>query len=324
MKENYQKISLELIAGLKDTQREVVLRRFGLAGRERETLEAIGKDFGVCRERVRQIEESALEKIRPRLNQYQTVYQDFLKYFQKVGQLKKEDILLSELGEGKFQNEVRFLLSLKKPFEKMTGNDDFYSFWYVNKNSFQTAKKAIDAISNGFEKNKKPLPIKDITLSFPLKKEFLMSYLEASKKIQRNDEGFYGLRNWPEINPKGIKDKAYLAFKKAHKPLHFSEVASLILGSHLQTVHNELIRDPRFILVGRGVYALAEWGYEPGQVKDIILKILQKTKKPLTKEEILKKVLEQRVVKENTVLLNLNNKKYFLKDPRGRYLTKEI
>lgn len=324
MNTNYQKISLELVAGLKDKQKEVILRRFGLAGKEKETLEAIGEDFGVCRERVRQIEESALEKIRPKLNQYQTVYQDFLKYFQKAGQLKKEDVLLSELGGGKFQNEVNFLLSLKKPFERMTGNDDFYSFWQVNKNAFQTAKKAVDAVSNNFEKNRKPMALKDITSPFPLKKEFLMSYLQVSKKIQRNNEGLYGLRNWPEINPKGIKDKAYLAFKKAQKPLHFSQVASLISGSHLQTVHNELIRDPRFILVGRGVYALAEWGYEPGQVKDIILKILQNSKKPLAKEEVLEKVMEQRMVKENTVLLNLNNKKYFLKDPRGRYKTKEI
>jgi hypothetical protein len=228
------------------------------------------------------------------------------------------------LGGGKFQNEVRFLLSLKKPFERMAGDEDFYSFWYVNKNALQTAKRAVDTIASGFEKNKKPVPLKDITPPFPLKREFLVSYLETSKKIQRNDEGFYGLKNWPEINPKGIKDKAYLAFKKAQKPLHFSQVANLISGSHLQTVHNELIRDPRFILVGRGVYALAEWGYEPGQVKDVISKILQNSKKPLTREEIIKKVCEQRMVKENTVLLNLNNKKYFLKDPRGKYTIKEI
>jgi len=71
--------------------------------------------------------------------------------------------------------------------------------------------------------------------------------------------------------------------------------------------------------VGRGTYALAEWGYLPGEVKEVIFRILKEEKKPLKKEEILKKVLEQRLVKENTILLNLSNKKYFLKDSLGRY-----
>ena len=90
-----------------------------------------------------------------------------------------------------------------------------------------------------------------------------------------------------------------------------------------QTVHNELIKDPRFVLVGRGLYALKEWGYEEGQVKDVILKILKEARKPLPKEEILAGVLKQRMVKENTVLLNLNNKKYFLKTPEGKYISKD-
>jgi hypothetical protein len=63
---------------------------------------------------------------------------------------------------------------------------------------------------------------------------------------------------------------------------------------------------------------LREWGYEPGQVKDVIIKIL-KENGPLTKKEILERVLKQRLVKENTILLNLNNKKYFLKDSQGKY-----
>jgi len=98
----------------------------------------------------------------------------------------------------------------------------------------------------------------------------------------------------------------------------------LLEGSLVQTVHNELIKDSRFVLVGRGIYALEEWGYYPGQVKDIILKVLKEERKPLTKEEILEKVRAQRLVKENTILLNLSNKKYFFRDPQGRYRIKEI
>ncbi len=148
--------------------------------------------------------------------------------------------------------------------------------------------------------------------------------MEVSKKIQKNKEDLFGLKDWPEINPKGIKDRAYLVFKKIEKPLHFAEVANLIEGSQIQTVHNELIRDSRFVLVGRGIYALTEWGYYSGQVKDVISKVLKETGKPLTKEEVLERVLKQRLVKENTILLNLSNKNYFLRDPQGRYMVKEI
>jgi len=98
----------------------------------------------------------------------------------------------------------------------------------------------------------------------------------------------------------------------------------LLEGSLVQTVHNELIKDSRFVLVGRGIYALEEWGYYPGQVKDVILRVLREERKPITKEEILEKVLEQRLVKENTILLNLSNKKYFERDVQGKYKVKEI
>ncbi len=128
------------------------------------------------------------------------------------------------------------------------------------------------------------------------------------------------MKDWPEINPRNIKDKAYLVFKKEKRPLHFREVANLIGPDALpQTVHNELIKDQRFVLVGRGLYALKEWGYEEGDVKDVISKILRKVKKPLSKKEILSRVLKQRMVKENTVLINLQNRKHFIRKDDGRY-----
>ena len=80
---------------------------------------------------------------------------------------------------------------------------------------------------------------------------------------------------------------------------------------------------PRFVLVGRGLYALGEWGYQPGQVKDVILSVLKESEKPLTREQVLDKVLKQRIVKANTVFLNLNNKKFFLKNPEGKYQVRE-
>src|SRR3989344_4735689 len=66
-----------------------------------------------------------------------------------------------------------------------------------------------------------------------------------------------------------------LVIRKHGSPIHFRDVAKQIMvmfkkKAHVATTHNELIKDPRFVLVGRGLYALAEWGYAPGIVRDVI------------------------------------------------------
>jgi RNA polymerase nonessential primary-like sigma factor len=55
------------VCELGDTQRAVVERRFGLHGYRRETLESIGREIGVTRERVRQIQLDALKNLREML-----------------------------------------------------------------------------------------------------------------------------------------------------------------------------------------------------------------------------------------------------------------
>jgi hypothetical protein len=329
MEFNYQQICENLLKDLPDRQREVISRRFALKGEggvKRETLEAIGKDFGITRERVRQIEEDGLSKIKPKIKEYQKIFQHFKKLLKETGDLKREDIFLKNLAGENYQNQVFFLLTLAKDFQRFSETKERYPFWTINLRSVDLAQKVIDCLSEKLKEINRPLTFQELKslVNFSLSPRVLESFLEISKVIQKNADGFFGLKDWPEINPRGIKDKAYLVFKKEKRPLHFTEVANLIPEKALpQTVHNELIKDPRFVLVGRGTYALAEWGYFPGEVKEVIFRIL-KEEGPLTKEEILKKVLSQRVVKVNTVLLNLANKKYFLRDSQGRYQIKEI
>lgn len=355
---SYQKICQNILQGLSPRTGEVLSRRFGLKTGERETLDAIGQDFGICRERVRQIEGDGFSKIKPKIEKYQKIFQYFTKQLKNYGDLKKEDILLSELGGEKWKSQVYFLLTLDSRFERLGESEDFHSLWTINRNSLKKAQDFINSISRKLEKLGKPVALKEICSLVSLDKRFLTSYteppkearwakkalpssspslsaearwekrfisstLEISKKIQKNSENLFGLIYWPEINPRGARDKAYLVFKKAKTPLHFRKVAEFIEGTLPQTVHNELIRDERFVLVGRGIYALREWGYYPGQVKDVILKILKDERKPLAKEEILEKTLKQRLVKENTIFLNLSNTKYFLRDSQGKYIVKE-
>jgi hypothetical protein len=221
--------------------------------------------------------------------------------------------------QGKWQAQVYFLLTLWGEFIRVSDGDDFHSLWAQNSASLEVAKNAIKQVEAKLNEQNHPISARELSTVTGLKKPVLESYLETSKRVQKNAEGLYGMREWPEINPKGIKDKIYLLFKKSQKPFHFTDVASRIQGSLVQTVHNELIRDPRFVLIGRGIYALKEWGYVEGDVKDVIGNILTSESHPLTKDEIIEKVLKQRRIKQNTILMNLSNKKYFTKDDQGKY-----
>ncbi len=330
---NYQNICLSILAVLPSKHKEIILRRFGIKGGGKETLESIGQKFGITRERVRQIEADAFQRMAEKKEEKETkkVFTDFEDYFRKQGGLKREDILLADLGGKNFQNPVYFLLTLGDKFCRFSETNNNYPFWAIDKNLPQNLTNVLTNLIKVFEKEKRPFPEKDfLKLSLNQKPEIFLSSVEISKRIERGPLGEYGLTEWSNIKPKGVKDRAFLALKREKKPLHFREIARLasqVEGGIVkkkevfpQTAHNELIKDQRFVLVGRGIYALREWGYNKGTVKEIISDILRKSKKALSKEDLVKEVLNQRLVKENTILLNLQDKNLFQKDSQGKYI----
>jgi len=355
---DYQKLSQILFNGLNQRQVLIISRRFGFQNGKAETLEAIGRDLGLTRERIRQIIATTLKKIKKEnsTSEITKVFSQLAKYLQKNGGLKREDLFFSEPDFNHQQNSaswINFLLTLNENFYRVNESKDFYSFWMVNSNVLVLTEKTLRLLGKKLLKQKKTLEFKELlTASGFTKKsdqQFLKSSLEISKKILKAVDGKYGLKSWPEVNPRGVRDLALLVFKRVKKPLHFIEVANLIdkiiLGqkdlqefsvitaaaagvprkkTNFQTVHNQLIKDSQFVLIGRGVYALKEWGYDPGTVKDMISKVLKEARNPLPEKEILKRVLSQRLVKESTILLNLGNKKCFLKKENGKYSLREV
>ena len=337
--------------------KEVIARRFGLQNGQRHTLEAIGRDHNITRERVRQIEEGGLTALKQAkiMDKFQPVFKVVGEHLKEHGELKKEDRLYDDLTyvcfpvkeiermkkEGnisdldKCRSAFYFIMTLGDNFERLPDNDYFYSTWTNNKNSVKTAKRTVDSLAKHLESKKQTMKKEELLsaakILFPeLSEKAVYSYVDASKNIEQNHLGRFGLVHWPEISPRGVKDKAYIILKAAGRPLHFSEVTSEInrvlpsgRQAYVQTVHNELIKDKRFVLVGRGLYALAEWGYEPGTVAQTIVQILKKENKPLAKEEIVKKVLAKRLVKENTILINLQNRKLFERVADGAYTLKQ-
>lgn len=338
---NYQKICGSLLKGLPERATEVIVRRFGLKSGQNETLEAIGETYGITRERVRQIEREGLSKIKSKMGEYKDVLDYFRKTLDSFGGVRKESSLVSLLGKEKNYSHILFLMSLSGDIVKYPQDKEYHDFWARGEKLESSAKQIVLHAIDSLNKEKKPVPFDRIfetekgnvssVLGKKADRKTVESFVEISKTIQKNSAGSYGLKNWVEINPKGIKDRAYLVLKSVGKALHFSEVAKAIEShfsnlnkkAHVATVHNELIKDPRFVLVGRGLYALKEWGYEPGVVREIIIKVMKENNKPMHKDDIITAVLKQRMVKENTVFLNLQNKNYFQRDDSGKYLVRE-
>lgn len=316
--------------------REVLERRFGLKGKESETLEAIGRSFGVTRERVRQIEEDGLRRIAgvQAAQVFAPVVASLEEHFVEHGHVFEESKLLQSVAEPRFSNHVYFLLTVAKPFSRKEEEESWHDRWYSKEEALKSAQSIIARTAEDLSDLKKPLPAADLFKILKTKAreilgsvpnpDTLESYLGISKLIKQNPYGEFGLVSWPTIRPRGVRDRAYAVLSKATRPLHFREVATAISKSgwapkkaHPQTVHNELIKDPRFVLVGRGLYALAEWGYTPGTVGEVIRSVIKDAKKSLSRDEVVKRVMEKRFVKANTILLNLQNKQLFKRTPEG-------
>ncbi len=326
-----------VIKTLSPRLREVITKRFGLDNSEPKTLEAIGRSFNVTRERVRQIETDAFSHLEQNraLSELNPLFEVLDSHFQNFGNLRQETQLLSEDLKNLFgassvatKNAVKFALSLNEKFNRETESEEFHAFWHNDASAKSELQKVINGLLGFLKQRNEVVSFSDLLNQAKLSEQVLKSYLAVSKLVIANNFNEYGLSNWSQINLRGVKDKAYLVMKKFGKPLHFREVAEQInktkfdsRRAYPQTVHNELIKDSRFILVGRGTYALKEWGYQAGTVKDVIQNVL-KQKGSLNKNELLSEVLKQRQVKTNTILLNLQDRSRFAKKDDGEYILK--
>lgn len=331
-----KQVTKRLLSNLHDRAHDIIVNRYGLNdGADSKTLEAIGKKYGITRERVRQIENAAITAIRKSdlFKQEHKVFSELKALIESTGAMVHEDDFLSFISKDKsVQNHVRFYLVLGDEFKKLKEDDHFNARWTVDEELSEVVHEALQSVYRTLN-DKELLSEEDLVSRFirELKdvaehyknEEVARRWLNISKKIGKNPLGEWGPAESQNIKTRGIKDYAFLMMRKHGSPMHFREVAKAIADTfgrktHVATTHNELIKDPRFVLVGRGYYALAEWGYKPGIVRDVIKEILVK-EGPLSKEDVIDRVLKERFLKKNTILVNLQNPKYFKKLSDGRY-----
>jgi len=379
---NAVEIINNLFSELNDRESDIIVRRFGLNGEKKETLENIGSIHNLTRERIRQIETYSIKKL-----QQLNILEKHLHSLKKIiaalieehGGLMEKEYLLEVLvkfslnsgseikNENVHKRYLNFLITklLHTEFEELNSSKYLLPSYKLKHHKINHFEEIIDELTDKIEKEddvkktevilnkikeeldsyKNHQEIVDISNSIDIssallndlfeenhdlinENKVLYSALRAAKRINQNKFGYWGIHDSREIKPKTVNDKIYLILKFKNKPMHFVEIAEEIntiafdkKKANPATVHNELILDNKFVLIGRGLYGLNEWGYKRGTVADVIEEILKESDSTLTRDEIIEEVLKRRVVKKTTIILALMNKDKFQKN-NGAYILK--
>jgi hypothetical protein len=333
------KVIKEVISELKPNEKKVIVGRFGIET-DHKTLSSIGTELKLSRERIRQIERDGLKKLAKKIAEKNNSYvSQIVEAFEKSGGITSHEKISEKFLEEIFHkdknefNSLHLIFVLMPQIIRIEKTKELEASWILATLSKQDAIKIINEWVDHLKKAKSPQTLDILVDSNPSHKKFKVTFLSElphiSKRLVKTESGLIGLSSWPEVNPKNVRDKIYFILKKVGKPMHFDEIAKKISEQTFDkkrivkaTVHNELIADERFVLVGRGIYALSEWGFVEGTVADIIKKILADKKDGLLADEIIAKVLKQRLVKKNTILINLQTKPSFKKVGKDRYALK--
>lgn len=331
---NLEQVVNDILATIeREREREIVSRRFGLFDRK-ETLEQIGELLGITRERVRQLEKAVVlrlkasaEKDLPHVAGIQTDIAAILEANGSVMRVAQLSEVFAKDNERLTQARVSFLANLCPELIVVDDNDNYFHAVAIKSvHDEKQLRSAISKIIDSIKKIGQPTKIEAVAEATGEKDATHTAALAGVSKQLATLNGLWGLVKWPMVNPKNIRDKIYVILNVNGKPMHFNEISSAIKGSEFkrkdvttQAIHNELIKDGRFVLIGRGIYALKEWGYSKGTVADIIIDVLKKAKEPLHRDEIVKRVLKSRQVKETTILLNLQGKAQFKRVAKATY-----
>lgn len=318
----------------RDREREIVSRRYGLFDRK-ETLEQIGELLGITRERVRQLEKSVVAKLKELTEQgkltpakkIEAALTEYLEQNGGAGRVADISAAITTENSRTDQSRVAFLAGLCPGLVIIEDDDHhFLAVGCAKKRDLRTMKEHITNLVTSIKKHGKPLTIGEVAKLVQIAEETEVKALASiSKKLATLNEQ-WGLVKWPVVNPKNIRDKIYVILQQNGNHMHFNDIAAAIKQSDFkrkdvttQAIHNELIKDKRFVLIGRGLYALTEWGFKKGTVADIITEVLREAGEPLHRDEIVKRVLESRFVKETTILLNLQGKPQFKRVAKATY-----
>ncbi len=327
----------DLLKNLNEREKEVIKRRFGLENRERETLESIAKDFGITRERVRQIQNRALNKLIKIINENKKI-SDFVEnskaFLEPLG-FREENRFYKVLIQEKivFEDEInylKFILTYHQKIYYHPEDNELRSFYSKERDIALFINHILKKINIYFLENydkvfeeKEIFDIinKELKAHFEeIKREDIYEILRILKFLYKDPFGKWGFVSNSLIVPQSLKNKLIAILETEKKPMHFSEIyeklkeISTIEEEFLhinwkkdysvESIKNELIKHPDFVLVGRGIYALKKWGFLEGTSFDIIKSFIL-SKKEVELSELYEFIKNQRILKPTTLSIYL-------------------
>lgn len=317
----------------REREREIIARRFGLFDRK-ETLEQIGELLGITRERVRQLEKAILIRLKIAADdgrlELESIERYLVEQLHEMGRAARLSDLTERVLPGGTERDrahIAFVAELAPKLSVLGENDHYHhGIALAEHHDEKQLRKRVDEVVKTVKEHGQTLTAPELHGKLSYEHPDHVRAIASLSKNLANLKDIWGLTKWPTVNPKNIRDKIYVILQENEKPMHFSSIADAIKKSDFkrkdvttQAIHNELIKDKRFVLIGRGIYALNEWGYKKGTVADIITDVLKKANEPLHRDEIVKRVLKDRHVKETTILLNLQSKPEFKRVAKATY-----
>lgn len=334
----------------KPKEQLVLVRKFWLlTGGKEIPLQRIGKDYNLTRERVRQIEAQALMRVR-RLMVGNAMYIDLIEDAKKIlreewGILVEDNMINKLINLKKYEfnrQEIKLILVSDFDMTYLKRNKNFNKCFYIDplfedfltivslytKDYFKNRGESID-IYEFATHLKTEFSKKYDQITFLKNDQFFLNFFEALRDIKLFD-GKLGTADFVDVHPKTIKLKILYTMRRMAKPVHFQELPAKIMeyfpakNIKVNTVHNELVKNnDYFVNLGLGLYGLKEWGFKGGTVVDIIARIFQQHKRPMSVKEISKELLKEKMVSPNTILLNLQKyKELFERTDKGVYQIK--
>jgi hypothetical protein len=320
-------------------EREIISRRFGINS-QKETLEQIGEMLNITRERVRQLEKAIVIRIKihaeeGKVENLVAAEKLIIRNLIDLGRVARTETLTKQIyghkSTAKERSVISFIGEMSSQLSVICDGDKYYhSICIAEYGDEKAVRMKADEIVKTITAHKNPMTATELDEKLDYQHpDHIVAIAHVSKQLATLG-GLWGLAKWPSINPRNIRDKIFVILQSKKVPMHFSEIARAITESNfkrknvtVQAIHNELIKDERFVLIGRGIYALNAWGYSRGTVTDTIKKVLIENGGVMERNEIVKQVLRARQVKETTVLLNLQDRAVFNRIDKNKYAVKK-
>lgn len=346
-----------------DRSLKILIARFGLGGSEIYTLQDVGNAYGITRERTRQIQDKALQRLHSILFGAKSLasyviplrlVNEALAVKQELSHLDKK--LLSEYEiinffclryevklASKDLNSLRFLLTILgyTPLATRFPSVELAPSWQIGEqldsdNIVEAAKAILGVLKN--EVCSVPLFELQIKINRKRKSKFSLDCVHYALKLLNHDielaaKDEYQLK-FAKLSSKA--DQVYRVLKTANKPMHYrdfaKEINHLLVTSgekpnaNLRSIISQLATDKRFKNIGNsGIWGLDEWEDIVGSsVIELMEEFFHLKKRPATSSEIYEYVAAKRsIASKNSIYTYLAMKEQFIRVSETEYALKE-